>query len=296
MSKVALCSTADRGHGVRASMAGFLGGDNPVRGKRVLLKPNLNTADPAPGSTDNDALAALIDGLWELGAASITLGERSYAPTRAVMEEKGVLELCQARGVEVLVFDELPAEQWVLVKQPGFHWPRGFMVARPVVEAECLVMTGCLKTHAYGGVFTMSLKLAVGTVPGGSPYMSQLHGSSHQRRMIAEINAAFAPALVVMDGVEVFLDGGPMSGRRARGDVVLAGADRVALDAAGLALFKVMGANQAIMDTPIFGQEQIVRAVELGLGAAGPEQVELVPADDASRERAEALAAVLARG
>jgi uncharacterized protein (DUF362 family) len=81
-----------------------------------------------------------------------------------------------------------------------------------VLESECLVSTGCLKTHQYGGWFTMSLKLHVGVVPTyrhGFNYMSHLHHSPHQCRMIAEVNQPFRPALVVLDGVEAFVDGGP---------------------------------------------------------------------------------------
>jgi hypothetical protein len=35
-----------------------------------------------------------------MGAASIGLGERSFEPTRRVMEQKGVLPLLAARGVK----------------------------------------------------------------------------------------------------------------------------------------------------------------------------------------------------
>ena len=38
--------------------------------------------------------------------------------------------------------------------------------------------------------------------------MRQLHGSDNQRRMIAEINTAYRPALVVLDGLEAFVDRG----------------------------------------------------------------------------------------
>ena len=125
----------------------------------------------------------------------------------------------------------------------------------------------------------MSLKLHVGVVPTtrhGYDYMRRLPGSPHQRRMIAEIMQAFAPALVVLDGVDAFVDGGPASGKRAKGNIFLASSDRVAIDACGVAMLKLLGSNQAVMGRPIFEQEQIVRAVELGLGASSPASIELV--------------------
>jgi uncharacterized protein (DUF362 family) len=130
-------------------------------------------------------------------------------------------------------------------------------VARPILESECLITTCCLKTHQFGGVFTLSLKNHVGVVPTtrhGFNYMSELHSSPHQRRLIAEINAPFKPDLVVLDGIEAFVDGGPANGRRANGNVFLASSDRVAIDAVGVAILKSLGSNNDIMNTKIFDQ------------------------------------------
>lgn len=300
MHPITLCHTGDRPSGVRSALAA-LGPRAPqaVKGQDVMLKPNFNTADPAPGSTHNHTLVALIEQIWDWGAASITLGERSWQPTARTMAQKGVSAELERLGVKVIIFDDLPADDWVLVKEPGHHWPEGFRVARPILEASCLVETCCLKTHAYGGVFTLSLKLAVGVVPGQGQmpaYMSALHSSPHQRQMIAEINTAFEPELILLDGVEAFVDGGPATGRRVAGEVMLAGFNRVALDAAGVACLKHLGSNPAIMERPIFAQEQIARAVELGLGPGSPEQIALRPADGASRDYAQAVAAILAKG
>jgi uncharacterized protein (DUF362 family) len=78
-------------------------------------------------------------------------------------------------------------------------------VARPVLEAECLISTGCLKTHQFGGDFTLSLKLHVGVVPTtrhGFDYMTELHTSPYQKKLIAEINQPFRPDLILIDRVK----------------------------------------------------------------------------------------------
>ena len=296
MRRVALVKATDRKEGVRNVLKTF--GSNPCKGKDVLIKPNFNTADPTPGSTHNDTLTTLIEEIWRMGAKSVSLGERSYPPTRQVMEEKGILPLLEKLQVKVIDFDKLPNKDWVLVKPKAGHWPDGFRVARPILDAECLVSTCCLKTHQFGGIFTMSLKLYVGVVPTtrhGYDYMQQLHGSSHQRRMIAEINEPFTPSLVILDGVDAFLDGGPASGKRAKGNLFLASADRVAIDACGVAMLKLLRSNQAIMGRPIFEQEQIARAVELGLGASSPASIELV-AEPESVALRDQLADMLKKG
>ena len=283
MTQVAIMQTNDRQAGVRNSIAAL--GENPVKNKNVLIKPNFNTADTPPGSTHNDTLTALVDLVWEMGAASISLGERSYPPTRQVMEQKGILPILEKRQVEVIDFDDLVPDDWVDCQPEVSHWKNGFRIARPILEAECLVSTGCLKTHQFGGVITLSLKLHVGVVPtfrNGFAYMQELHSSPHQQEMIAEINTAFEPDLVIMDGIDAFVDGGPATGKKAKGSVVWAATDRVAADAVGVAMLKHLGSNRAVMESDIFELRQIKRAAELGIGVGSASEISLVPADDAS--------------
>lgn len=296
-SRVAFVETEDRKSGVSLSIQAL--NTNPVKNKDVLIKPNFNTADTTPGSTHNETLIALIEEVWKMGANSIRIGERSYPPTRQVMADKGISPLLADLDVRTIDFDELAAKDWVKLVPKDSHWQDGFRIARPILESDCLISTCCLKTHQYGGVFTMSLKLHVGVVPTsrhGYDYMQELHSSPHQRRMIAEINAPFKPDLVVLDGIDAFVDGGPMTGKRARGNVFMASTDRVAIDAAGLAVLKSLGSNHQIMNTRIFQQEQISRAVDIGIGAASPTDIELVAADEPSRAYRDRVAAILNEG
>jgi len=296
-SRVAFAKTDDRKRGVQASLSGLK--INPVKGKDVLIKPNFNTADMTPGSTHNDTLVALVEEVWKMGARSVTLGERSYPPTQEVMKEKGILPLLEKLNVKVVDFDTLTEKDWVAFKPKGTHWSKGFRIARPIVESECLISTCCLKTHQYGGIFTLSLKLHVGVVPTsrhGYDYMRELHSSPHQRKLIAEINEPFKPTLVVLDGIDAFVDGGPATGKRAKGDIFLASTDRVAIDAVGVAVLKHLGSNEAIMRKKIFEQEQIARAAELGLGASSPAAIEIVPAVGQSQSYRDQVTKVLKQG
>jgi uncharacterized protein (DUF362 family) len=123
--------------------------------------------------------------------------------------------------------------------------------------------------------------------------MRELHSSPDQRKMIAEINYGFRPALVILDGLEAFVDGGPMTGPRKTASVFLAGTDRVAVDAVGLAILRDLGSNDAIMKTPIFAQGQIARAAELGLGAASAADIVIETGDKASESYADKLRRIL---
>jgi uncharacterized protein (DUF362 family) len=266
-----------------------------IAGKRVVVKPNFNTADDAPGSTHSDTLSQLVTELHQRDARDVTLGESSGPPsTRGVMEQKGVFDLGRDFRFDVVNFEDLPENEWVPFPAQGNHWPEGFVLPRMVVDAEYLVSTCCLKTHGFGGVFTMSLKLSVGLTP--KRIRRTMHRSPDMRRMIAELNLGYRPQLIVLDGVTAFTDGGPSQGDLKQAHVMIAGDDRVAVDAVGLAVLKELGSNQAIMGRKIFEQEQIVRAVELGLGAAGPGDIELVTGDAESRSYAGRLEGILAAG
>jgi uncharacterized protein (DUF362 family) len=296
-ARVAFVKTTDRATGVRRAID--LLGATGVRGKDLFIKPNFNSADAPPGSTHDETLVALIRALRALGAGPLTLGDRSgMGNTRQVMEAKNIFALARELDVRPLVLDELPATAWEMMHPPNSHWQRGFALPHPVLRAGGVVQTCCLKTHRFGGHFTLSLKNSVGLaakfVP-GDPYnfMSELHGSPHQRRMIAEVNAAYDPDLVVLDGVEAFVTGGPDVGALVHAQVVLAGADRVAVDAVGVALLRHYGTTPEVSAGRIFDQDQLKRAVELNVGVASPDQIELVTGDSESAEYAKIIRAVL---
>ena len=284
---IAFVRTRDRLEGVHRAIS--LLGENRISGKKVFLKPNFNSDDPAPASTHPDTLRAMVASLQEMGAGSITVADRSgMGDTRRVMENLGIFDLGQELGFDTLVFDELTdADDWVLVQNDGDHWRTGFPVPRQLLEAEAIVQTCCLKPHRFGGHFTLSLKNTVGMVgkfmgSGGRNYMTELHTSLSQRLMIAEANRFYQPALVVLDGVEAFIDEGPDTGTKVWGDVIMAGTDRVAIDAVGLTLLRMLGYTGKAANGPVFAQEQIARGVELGLGVNGPDKITFLTDDPES--------------
>ena len=114
--------------------------------------------------------------------------------------------------------------------------------------------------------------------------------------MIAEINEPFKPALVILDGIDAFVDGGHMTGKPEKGEVFLASTDRVAIDAVGVAILKLLGSNEGIMKPKIFAQEQIARAVELGLGISSPSEIDLIPADEKSQVYRDRVLEILKQG
>ena len=281
MTKVAVVSTDDRVYGVNKCLE--LLGTNPVKGKKVVFKPNFNTADPPPASSSMETVKQLIIKLREMGAESITLAERAGpANTSKVFEEKGINILANELKFHIIDLTKVPKDEYVLKNPEGNHWKEGFYFAKIYDKAECIIETCCLKSHMYGGHFTIALKNAVGMV--NKKNMTELHSSTYQREMIAEINSVYKPDLIVMDGVTTFVDRGPMEGTRVEANVFIAGTDKIAIDAVGVAILRILGTTPEVTNGPIFKQDQIKRAVELELGVSSPNDIEFLTDSKESEE------------
>ena len=83
---------------------------SPVKGKKVLVKPNAGRfVEGGQGITTHpDAVAAVIDTLREADAASITLGESPIlgVKTLAAFEKTGIAAIADKTGVPLLDMDK----------------------------------------------------------------------------------------------------------------------------------------------------------------------------------------------
>jgi uncharacterized protein (DUF362 family) len=285
-TKIALHKTSNRGEGVQKVMELL---DFPsMQGKHVILKPNFNTADPAPASTHNETLSQIITEIKNNGASKITLAERSYQSFSQVIAQKEIDIMANQMGFSI---KNLDSDDYTTFKPENPHWQNGIRLPNTIRDAEYIVSTCCLKTH-HTGVITMSLKLSVGILP--TLHMQELHGSSRINSMIAEINLAYKPNLIIMDGVKTFISGGPSTGVEKDGNVFVAGTDRIAIDAVGTAILKDLGSTR--ISGKIFELEQIKRAVELKIGIQYPTWIEFVTDNGESKNYAEKLTGILAEG
>ena len=296
-AEVFLLKTTDRKTGILALLSKFDLSD--YSGKKVALKANFNSADPFPASTHIDTLRALIENLKTAEPEQITMAERSgMGDTREVLEQMGVLGLSKELGFKAVILDEVSKEDWVKFERGNTHWLRGFYLAKVFRDADKVVNTCCLKTHRFGGHFTLSMKCSVGMiakrVPGGLyDYMWELHGSPFQRQMIAEINNHYKVDVAVMDGIKAFVTGGPESGDLVEPGLLLASRDRVALDAVGVSILKLYGAKGKVGEADVFEQDQIKRAAELGFGVQSPDEIKLTALNDGAQVEVDRIEKVL---
>jgi len=262
-------------------------------GTSVAVKANFNSADPFPASTHIDTLDIVCSAVLEQHPSRVTLVERSgMGNTRGVLEERGVIACSRDRGFDVTVLDEIDRGGWQEIHAADLHWSRGFFLAKDIARADYVVQTCCLKTHRYGGDFTLSLKNMVGTIARRVPgldydFMNELHTSPYQRSMIAEINKFCRTDIVIMDATEGFSSGGPDKGKIIEPGVILASRDRVAIDAVGVAMLRAYGTVPSVTNGKIFEQEQIARAGELGIGIGSADRIRIVPLDEPGRATAE---------
>ena len=295
--EVFILKTADRATGVPALLNKF--DLDEFSGKQVALKANFNSADPFPASTHLDTLRAIVQTLKNAGAGGITLAERSgMGDTKQVLEQRGVFALSRELGFEAVALDDVGKDGWVKCEKDGTHWLAGFHIAKIFLDADKVVQTCCLKTHRFGGHFTLSLKNSVGLVANRVPgemyaHMWELHSSPFQRQMIAEINNHYNLDFVLMDGIKAFITGGPEHGAVVEPNLLLASKDRVAIDAVGVAILKMYGAKGKVGETDVFEQDQLRRAAELGFGVKSADEIQLTPLNDESLIEAEKIEQVL---
>jgi len=261
-----LVAKAIAGEDVRASVdrvIALLGhlGQAIERGDRVLVKPNFNSADPYPGSTDLVFLHAVIEILLEAGAR-VTVGESSggvWRPTRNVLQKIGMFELVRDLGVELVAFEDR-ADDWVRIKIDG-DYLGAVSMPRSAYEADKIVYLPCMKTHSIAR-FSGALKLAVGFMHPGE--RRALH-ARHLEQKVAEISMCWQPDLIVMDGRKAFVSGGPDRGQLAEPGLMLASGDLVAIDVEAMkVLLSYEGKNKLVADP--WQSPQIVTALKHGLG------------------------------
>jgi len=264
---VTLVSKVKVEHDLKASVVKaveLIGGPGKVisPGDRVILKPNFNSPDPYPGSSDLEFLKVVVQILREAGA-KVVVGESSggiWRPTRKVMVKLDALRQLTDIGAEVIAFDDR-AWDWVRVRVDG-DYLKEVTVPRSVYEADKIVYVPCMKTHQIAR-FTLSLKLAVGFVHPGE------RRSMHMRnleRKIAEFNLALQPDLIIMDGRKAFVSGGPATGELVETGVIMASGDQVAIDVEALKILGSYKAKNRLLPNP-YDSPQIVTALRHRLGS-----------------------------
>jgi uncharacterized protein (DUF362 family) len=240
-------------------------------GDKIFVKPNFNSDDPFPASSDPDFVKTVVSLLYESGASEVVIVESSglpWLPTKNVMEKMGMLRAAEECGAEVRILDD---REWIDIEIDGKYWRRVSIAKDALARDAKFVWLPCMKTHKYAR-FSLSLKLTVGLL--NLRQRGDLH-SAHLEEKIAELNLAVHPDLIIMDGRKCFVTGGPDMGRVEEPNIILASGDRIAIDVEALKILQGYKAENRL-DMPIWEFPQVKRAVELGLGVRGEDEISVV--------------------
>ncbi len=203
-----------------------------VRGKRVVLKPNLVEFDP--GTTINThpaVVAAALEAFRALGAGEVRIAEGPG-------HRRNTLELAEAAGYFQAIpkfeefFTDLNLDDVTRVRVRGARSRMdSYYLPRTALGADLLVSMPKMKCHHWVGA-TLSMKNLFGLVPGGVYGWPKnvLHWAGIME-CIADLHGLFPRTFAIVDGIVGMEGNGPIQGTPKPVGVIVGGADQVAVDA-----------------------------------------------------------------
>jgi uncharacterized protein (DUF362 family) len=210
-----------------------------LRGKRVLLKPNL--VEPSrlvPHMTTHPAMIVAAAEVFRRWGAMVEVGE---APGHVRDTEMALLESGVAEALDdgELDFADLNYQEVGWRRNRGKRSKLdGFFFPRSVLEADVVVSMPKLKTHHWVGM-TCSMKNFYGVLPGikyGWP-KNVLHFNGIPQTVV-DINASLPRTLAIVDAIDCMEGDGPILGSCKSMGLVLVGNCLTAVDATAA---RVMG-------------------------------------------------------
>jgi uncharacterized protein (DUF362 family) len=206
--------------------------DVDVRGRRVLLKPNMVEYERASAiNTDPRLVGAAGESFLQAGAREVIVAEGPghRRDIEYLVSSTGLadhlrdlrLRFADLNGDDVRV---TPLRSW-------FTGLREMALPAEILDADIVVSMPKLKTHHWAGM-TCSMKNLFGVVPGavyGWP-KNLLHYRGIPNAIV-DLTATVRPALSIVDGIVAMEGDGPIMGTPRHLGLVAMGRDPVAVDA-----------------------------------------------------------------
>jgi len=203
-----------------------------VKGRRVVVKPNLVEFEPESSINTNPLLVhAVMEAFLARGAASVRIAEGPG-------HRRNTLDLAEAAGYFKIVpdfenvFVDLNLDNVTRIRLPRQFSRLGRLyLPHTALGADLLVSVPKMKTHHWVGA-TLAMKNLFGVVPGGVYGWPKnvLHWAGIAES-IADLHAAFPRQFAIVDGIVGMQGNGPIQGRAKFAGVLVAGSDPVAVDA-----------------------------------------------------------------
>lgn len=211
-----------------------------LRGRRVLLKPNLvEPTRSSPHMTTNPRVVLAAAEVFRGWGADVVVGEGPghIRDTQYALEESGMSEALSSTR---LTFADLNYELTGWLDNRGNASPlKGFFFPQSVIEADLIVSMPKMKTHHWMGV-TASLKNMYGVIPGiqyGWPKNVLHHAGIPQT--VFDINATLPKTIAIVDAIECMEGDGPIMGTPKHMGLLVMGLNCTAVDATVCRLMQI---------------------------------------------------------
>lgn len=209
----------------------------PLKGKRVVLKPNLvEFHRDRVINTDPRFVGAVIDFFQREGASEVVVAEGPghWRNVQFLVNESGLGDVLRKHGVRFVdVNHDEPVKVANLGRTTGLEY---LYLSKTVLEADVFVSLPKLKTHHWAGA-TLSLKNLFGILPGicyGWP-KNELHWRGIPNSIV-DIALTCTPHLALIDGIVGMEGDGPLAGTARHVGAVVMGVDPLAVDSTGCRL------------------------------------------------------------
>ena len=212
-----------------------------VRGKTIVLKPNLVEFDPNGVINTNPlVIEAAVDCFLTLGAREVLIAEGPghRRDNEYLLAASGIYRVLKEHRVPYVDLNSDDVRPTRL--RSSFTTLEQLYLPETLYNADVLVSMPKLKTHHWAGV-TLSLKNMFGVVPGsvyGWPknilHWQGIHNS------ILDINSSLpVRQFAIVDGVVGMEGNGPLQGQAKDSGILIFGEDLVAVDATATRLMRI---------------------------------------------------------
>ena len=237
-------------------------------GQRVLLKPNMGFANPPEWATTTnpEVVLAVAELLLAAGAKTVLVGDNPNRKPEHAIERCGIGKALEGlSGVRTLLINR--PRDFRKVPVPGGDQFDELSVAALLSKVDLLINIPIAKSHQATGV-SFGLKNLMGLIEDRRAF----HTKYDLHRSIADMNRVIRPVLTILDATTVLTTGGPTGpGKTIRKNLVIAGTDRVAVDAYGVTLERWNGRSLEPGQVSHIGA-----AHKAGLGEIDLEKVKIV--------------------
>ncbi|MBO8131120.1 MAG: DUF362 domain-containing protein [Candidatus Marinimicrobia bacterium] len=222
------------------------------RGDVVFIKPNISW-DRSPeyaANTHPEVVRTVVEECLNAGAKKVIVADRTCQETKRCYINSGIQEAASKAGADVMYVRDY---HFTTVRIPDGIDLKEWEFFKPALEADKYINLPILKHHGLPGI-TVGLKNTMGIIGGNRGI---IHRNFDQK--IVDINKVIKPTLTIVDATRILKAHGPQGGRLEdveNANIILAGTDRVLIEAWSAQIFGINPANLGF----------IKNAYEQGLG------------------------------